>query len=310
MAACRELRKEHAKEFFESFDTVLFDCDGVIWDANDEIPGAKDTLRKIKEMGKRIIFITNNSTKSRTQYAKKFTELGFESVPKERIFCTSFAAAHYLKEKLKFQGKVYLIGEAGLEEELTEYGISYTGPGPDPVTGIQKEWLHIPLDPEVKAVCVGFDRRFSYFKILRAASYLNKPNVPFLGTNEDQRFPPHVGYEIVLPGTGCIINAVKTAALREPLILGKPESYLFECIQQSIKEVDQSRTLMVGDNLHTDIPFGRNCGLKTLLVLTGISTLEEARHFQASNSIHDQKKVPNFYLPSIKELGELIDKVQ
>ncbi|XP_038053689.1 glycerol-3-phosphate phosphatase-like isoform X2 [Patiria miniata] len=309
MAACRELRKEHAKEFFESFDTVLFDCDGVIWDANDEIPGAKDTLRKIKEMGKRIIFITNNSTKSRTQYAKKFTELGFESVPKERIFCTSFAAAHYLKEKLKFQGKVYLIGEAGLEEELTEYGISYTGPGPDPVTGIQKEWLHIPLDPEVRAVVVSYDVHISYVKIFRAASYLSDPSVAFVGTEMDGR-KHYPGTHVVKPGTGCIINAVKTAALREPLILGKPESYLFECIQQSIKEVDQSRTLMVGDNLHTDIPFGRNCGLKTLLVLTGISTLEEARHFQASNSIHDQKKVPNFYLPSIKELGELIDKVQ
>ena len=67
---------------------------------------------------------------------------------------------------------------------------------------------------------------------------------------------------------------------------------------------------MIGDNLDTDIPFGRNCGLKTLLVLTGISTLEEARRFQASNSFEDQKKVPDFYLPSIKQLGELIDKVQ
>ncbi|XP_022083751.1 glycerol-3-phosphate phosphatase-like isoform X1 [Acanthaster planci] len=310
MAACRELREEHAKKFLDSIDTVLFDCDGVIWDATDEIPGAKETLRKLKELGKRIIFITNNSTKSRSQYAKKFTQLGFESVPKDHIFCTSFATAHYLKEKLKFEGKVYLIGEEGLKEELTEYGISFTGPGPDPVVGPQKDWLHIPLDPEVKAVCVGFDRTFSYFKILKAASYLNNPNLPFLATNCDKRFPPHLGYDIVLPGTGCIINAVKTAALREPIVLGKPNTYLFECIQQSIKEVDQSRTVMIGDNLNTDIPFGHNCSLKTLFVLTGISTLEEARHFQASNSLEDQKKVPDFYLPSIKELGELIDKVQ
>ena len=67
-----------------------------------------------------------------------------------------------------------------------------------------------------------------------------------------------------------------------------------------------SRCLVVGDNLHTDILFGSNCGLKTLLVLTGISSLAEARRYQASNSVHDQKLVPDFYLPSIKELGQLI----
>ncbi|XP_022083752.1 glycerol-3-phosphate phosphatase-like isoform X2 [Acanthaster planci] len=309
MAACRELREEHAKKFLDSIDTVLFDCDGVIWDATDEIPGAKETLRKLKELGKRIIFITNNSTKSRSQYAKKFTQLGFESVPKDHIFCTSFATAHYLKEKLKFEGKVYLIGEEGLKEELTEYGISFTGPGPDPVVGPQKDWLHIPLDPEVRAVVVSFDVHISYVKILRAASYLSDPTVPFVGTEMDGR-KHYPGTHVVKPGTGCIINAVKTAALREPIVLGKPNTYLFECIQQSIKEVDQSRTVMIGDNLNTDIPFGHNCSLKTLFVLTGISTLEEARHFQASNSLEDQKKVPDFYLPSIKELGELIDKVQ
>ena len=70
------------------------------------------------------------------------------------------------------------------------------------------------------------------------------------------------------------------------------------------------RTLIVGDSLGTDILLGRNCGMKTLFVLSGISTLEEVRHNQASNSVEDQKRVPDFYLPSIKELGDLISKIK
>ncbi|XP_071809627.1 glycerol-3-phosphate phosphatase-like isoform X1 [Asterias amurensis] len=310
MAACTELTDDRAQEFFDSFDTVLFDCDGVIWTAKSAIPGAQETLKKLRDLGKHVIFITNNSTKSRIQYAKRFTDFGLGKVSVNDIFCTAYAAAHYLKETLKFEGKVYLIGESGLEEELKLHNISYTGPGPDPVVGTQQDWLQIPLDPEVNAVCVGFDREFTYMKILRAVSYLNKPNVPFIGTNADCRFPPHADIGIVLPGTGCIINAVKTAALRDPILVGKPNKYLFECIQQRHKGVVADRTLIVGDSLGTDILLGRNCGMKTLFVLSGISTLEEVRHNQASNSVEDQKRVPDFYLPSIKELGDLISKIK
>ncbi|XP_072034114.1 glycerol-3-phosphate phosphatase-like [Amphiura filiformis] len=306
MAQYSELNSENVKDFLDSFDTVLFDCDGVLWHGMEAESGAQDTIKKLRKLGKTPFFVTNNSTKSRKQYAEKFTKLGFEA-SKDEVFGTAYMAALYVKEHLNIQGKVYLMGGAGLEEEFQLHGLSYIGPGPDPLEGDIADWANIPLDPEVQAVVVGFDGHVSYMKMMRAASYLNNPNMPFIGTNTDGRLPTKTGR--VIPGTGCIVNSVKTAAGREPVIVGKPSKQLVECISKRHK-LDRSRTIMVGDRLDTDILMGHNCGIRTLFVSSGISSLEEVKQHQASGSPDRLKFVPTYYLPSVGVLGKLMDTAE
>jgi len=110
-----------------------------------------------------------------------------------------------------------------------------------------------------------------------------------------------------LPGTGSLTAAVETASGRKALVVGKPNTYMFDCIVERFG-IDPSRTLMVGDRLETDILFGKNCGLSTILTLTGVSRLEEALAYMASDSAAAKDMVPNYYVNSIADLIPGLDE--
>lgn len=176
------------KQLLDSVDSVLFDCDGVIWRGDQAIPGAPQVINLLKENGKKVFFVTNNSSKTRKMYADKMSMLGFD-VKEEEVFGTAYCSAMYLKTVCKLEGKVYLIGSNAMKQELEAVGIQQTGVGPDHISGKQADWANVPLDPEVKAVVVGFDEHFSYMKLNRALQYLTQQGCLFVGTNRDTRLP-------------------------------------------------------------------------------------------------------------------------
>lgn len=175
-------------QLLDSVDCVLFDCDGVIWRGDQAIPGAPQVVKLLRERGKKVFFVTNNSTKTRRMYADKMSTLGFDAA-EEEVFGTAYCSAAYLKNVCRLQGKVYLVGSDAMRQELEAVGIQQTGVGPDHITGKQVDWANVELDPEVKAVVVGFDEHFSYMKLNRALQYLNQQGCLFVGTNRDTRLP-------------------------------------------------------------------------------------------------------------------------
>lgn len=294
------------KDFFDSFDTVLTDCDGVLWSGMQSITGSPEMVNKFRQMGKKVIYVTNNSTKTRKEYVQKCADLGFGGTYEE-IFTTSFLAAAYLKD-LGFQKKVYLYGSKGIADELENAEIPVIGLGPDPVP---ENWgpdvvtkAANELDPEVGCVIASIDYHSSYIKMLKAVSYLNKPEVIFLATNMDERFP--YGGDVIAPGTGAMVMGIVTAARRQPVILGKPETFMFEIVRKDFPEIRPERTLMIGDNTKTDIMLGKNCGLQTLFVGSGVDKIADVRiwHTKAEKaSPEERQRVPDFY---IDKLGDLL----
>lgn len=295
---CGRLSGPLARQLLDSVDCVLFDCDGVIWRGEQAIPGAARVVELLKERGKRVFFVTNNSTKTRGMYADKMSALGFR-VREEEVFGTAYCCAMYLRSVCKLEGKVYLVGSDAMRRELEAVGIRPLGVGADPVAGKQADWASVPLDPEVKAVVVGFDEHFSYMKLNRAMQYLNREGCLFVGTNADTRLPLEGGKAV--PGTGCLLQAVETAAQRKAQTVGKPNRYMFECVASQYG-VDPARCLMVGDRLDTDIKLGSNCGLKTLLTLTGVSTVAEAEGHLRSGCAERLGMVPDYYVESIADI--------
>lgn len=185
---CTRLSGALVKQLLDSVDSILFDCDGVIWRGDQAIPGAPQVINLLKEHGKKVFFLTNNSTKTRRMYADKMSTLGF-SVSEEEVFGTAYCCAVYLKTVCKLEGKVYLLGSDAMRQELEDVGIQQTGVGPDHISGKQIDWASVPLDPEVKAVLVGFDQHFSYMKLNRAMQYIIQQECLFVGTNRDTRLP-------------------------------------------------------------------------------------------------------------------------
>lgn len=142
------------------------------------------------------------------------------------------------------------------------------------------------------AVVVGFDPHFNYLKIAKSMQYLANPNCQFLATNTDRTYPDT---HHVLPAAGTMVTAIRAATGREPLVIGKPSRLAYDTIQFIDPEIPAERTLMVGDKIATDIAFGCNCGMKTLLVETGVDKEADLKDYGPDLQ-------PNFVASSIADL--------
>eukprot|EP01135_Chromosphaera_perkinsii_P004425 Nk52_evm3s281 gene=Nk52_evmTU3s281 len=259
-----------SKEILDNHDCFVFDCDGVLWRGNEIIPGIKNAMDTLRQMGKKLVFVTNNSTKSRSQYARKFE--GFDvKVHREEVLGTSFVAAHYLKNVVGLTKRVYLVGESGIEEELELAGINYISSRIEDKDNVTQEtFFEIDIEDDVGAVLVGFDLNLNYKKIAKASLYLQNEDCIFVGTNHDTTFPVPGGR--IFPGTGGMVAAIAAASHRDPKFLGKPNQTMIDCLLSEAYGIDPSRSVMVGDRLDTDMVFGKAAGMKTLLVMTGVTT--------------------------------------
>lgn len=274
MAAPTRLARGTAafKSWLSTIDTFLLDCDGVLWRGGIGVPGVGETVAALEAMGKRVFFVTNNSTKTRDEYVKVLGGVAGIAARKESVLSSAYAAAVYCKNS-GINKKAYVIGGKGLIQELTDVAgvecLGYDDFAKEFHFGVSKP---SDLDPEVQAVVIGFDSRFSYYKLERAAAYLRyqQPHrCAFVATNRDASYPDAHG---LCPGGGSLVMALETGSGRAPdVVAGKPSQNLAELVRLATG-LEPSRTCMVGDRLDTDILWGHTAGFAaSLLVLTGVT---------------------------------------
>ncbi len=256
---------------------VLLDVDGVLYRGREILPGAVAFLRFLVERRIPYIYLTNNSTLSPEMYAERLARRGFPATP-EQVVGSAEATAHLLRQTFSDSSpRLLVIGEAGLEETLRRYGFGL-----------------VDHADEADAVVVGLDRHVTYAK-LAEATYALRRGVPFFGTNPDRTFPTERG---LAPGAGSILAALEAASDRKPTIVGKPEPPIFELALARLQQ-PRHAVLMIGDRLDTDILGARRLGLRTALVLTGVT--REA----PPPGPHS----PDLVLPSLAELHALWEEV-
>jgi HAD superfamily hydrolase (TIGR01457 family) len=231
----------------EGYDAFLFDLDGVLYRGDDPIPGAADALARLRSLGKRIVFVTNNSGRTPEQVAGRLRSVGIAAEPGE-IETSALTTATVLAGQ--GVGRTFVVGEAGIRTALAEVGIDVVEGEPD----------------TVDAVVVGWDRRADYTS-LRVASVLVERGARLVATNADASFPAADGMR--WPGAGALLAAIETTTGVRGEVIGKPHPPL---LLAALERAGGGRPLLVGDRLDTDIAGAVGLGWDSLLVLTGIST--------------------------------------
>ncbi|WP_029214542.1 HAD-IIA family hydrolase [Kallotenue papyrolyticum] len=232
--------------------SVLFDMDGVLYRGAEPLPGVNELLAFLRQQGIAYACITNNATRTPAQIAAALQTMGI-GIGAEQILTSALATNFTLRAAAPRGTPVYAIGMAGLTEPL--FGDGY----------------FIPEETTPRYVVVGLDLELTYTK-LRTAALAIRRGATFIGTNPDRTLPMPEG---LAPGAGSILAALEAATDRKPMIIGKPERAMFEAALALLR-AEAATTLMVGDRYETDILGGAGAGLKTALVLTGVSTRDEA----------------------------------
>ncbi len=251
----------------------LFDMDGTIYEDDNVFDGTHQIIRYIRSIEGKYIFVTNNSSKSVSDYVKKVNRLGIDA-DENNFFTSAQATILYLKNNYS-GAKVYCQGTKSLIEELSDSGISVTE----------------QVEDDINVVVVGFDTEITGAKLRNTCEILSRENIPFIATNPDLRCPVSFGY---IPDCGSICRMIESATDRKPVYIGKPESVMVDIVRQKLG-YSREETVVIGDRLYTDILTGINAGVDSVCVLSGEATAED---------IQNGNIKPAFTFNSVKELWE------
>ena len=309
--------KEDAQHILSKYDNFLFDIDGVIWLGGELIPGVQKFLDYLRANNKKFAFVTNSASNSRNKFVTKFNELGLSDISKNIIYPTCYSASLELKNLgIPTGSKIWILGDEGVEQEVKEMGYIPLGCN-DPL--LDKEWDPnnpiLQVDPDVKAVIVGSTKKFNYTRIALTLQYLlfNDKSLPFIGTNIDKLYPGPNG--MILAAGESMVEYMAFTSSRTFIDVGKPGKQLLNLILKD-QGFDKSRTLMIGDTLYTDIPFGNQLHStddasigNSMLVLSGGTKMKDLEHLLNNRHDYDdpESMIPLYFIESLGALIDLLD---
>lgn len=239
---------------------LILDMDGVLWREQEPIGDLARNFELIRQLGLSVVLATNNATRSPNQYAAKLQGFGIDLDPRQ-IVNSAMATAHYLQKHFPQGGYVFVVGEQSLVDTIQAAGFTTNGDRP-------------------LAVVAALDLGINY-EILTKATLLIRGGALFLGTNPDKTFPIPGGQA---PGAGAILAALEAATGVAPLIMGKPQPEMYYLALELLGLSPQG-TLVVGDRLETDIAGAQTAGCPSALVLSGVTTLEDAQRWTPAPDI-------------------------
>ena len=260
------------------FKGFIFDLDGTVYRGDSLIPGADRVIRLLREKGRKVVFLSNNPLQTREDYAFKLTRLGIPTQPGEVINST-FVMTHYLKKNGP-QARLFVVGEIPFIEELKGAGFTIT-----------------EEPKEIDYVVVAFDRTFDYRKLNIAFQAIKKFGAHFVATNPDRTCPIEGGE---IPDCAGMIAAIEAVTQKKvEVVVGKPSPIMIQAVLDMIG-LRPENCILIGDRLETDIKMGKDSGIATGIVLTGVTDEETLK------GIKHTSNQPDFVFQSIADVENLL----
>lgn len=253
-------------------ELFLFDMDGTLYLGDDVYDGAIELINELPTLGKKYIYLTNNSSRAGTDYITRLKRLGFPC-EKENVFTSGMATAMYLNQNYS-GAHVYLVGTQAFRRELLSYGINL-------------------VEDNADVVVVGFDTELVYEKLNKAVHFLRR-GAAFIAANPDWVCP--MPNDEVLPDCGSICALLTASSGKEPKYIGKPNRSMIDVIS-AMTGIHNEKICCVGDRLYTDIAVAQNAGAVSVLVLSGETDM--AMVDAASDK-------PDYILPSVQDLRRIL----
>lgn len=236
-----------------AYDNVLLDLDGCVWVGGMCTRDAPEAVSALRSAGKRLAFITNDSSRSPEDYVRKLWSLGLQASLEEVV--TVGAAIQYALAAKPSTG-VYVIGSEAIFRHVAEAGHQI-------LNGTGRE-------RDAQVVVVSWHEDFNYAE-LRSATQAVTEGAEIIAAGRDRTFPAEDG---PWPGSGSVVAALEYATGRSAQILGKPDPRIF---RTALDRLGDGRTLVVGDRLDSDLAGAAAAGLDAAIVLTGVTSSEDAR---------------------------------
>jgi 4-nitrophenyl phosphatase len=230
---------------------LILDMDGVLWEGDSPLPGLPEFFRFLRESGIRVVLATNNASLTVESYLQKLARMGVPAAPEE-ILTSATATGEFLKAAAKPGESAYIIGEEGLIQAVQSSGV--------------KAAALDALDADY--VICGMDRNLTWAKLANATINIRN-GARFIGTNGDVTFPTERG---IAHGNGAILAALAAGGRVRPQYKGQP-------LQMAACRLGlpKTRIAAIGDRLETDILGARNAGIKSILVLTGVTSAKDLK---------------------------------
>jgi 4-nitrophenyl phosphatase len=236
---------------FSSVRFVLLDIDGVLYRGSERIPGGREFIAFCNQQAIDYLCITNNGSMTPPQYTEKLAGMGID-VPPERILTSAIATGHYLRARYPHGTTVYAIGMQGVHEALFNDG------------------YFVLRAQHPRLVVLGPDFAVTYEKLMFGCLAI-RAGADFILTNPDKTLPVEDG---LIPDAGALGAALQAATDVSPIVIGKPQPPMYEIALEKLGATP-AVTLMIGDRLETDIDGAASAGLRSALVLSGVSHRDE-----------------------------------
>jgi NagD protein len=247
----------------------LFDLDGTVYRGEALVPGADETIAALRADARRVAFLSNKPLETRDDYARKLTRLGVPAAPDDVVNSSLVLARHLAA--LDAGAPIFVIGEPPLLAELRAHG------------------FEVRADHRVRWVVIAFDRTFDYAK-LNTALQAVRQGARLIATNPDRTCPTAEGEIPDCAGMIAAVEAVTGEAVE--IVVGKPSPIILDVALARLG-VPAAEAVIVGDRIETDIVMGKQRGLATVLVLTGVTRADDPRVAGIA---------PDLVLPSIRDL--------